>query len=45
MDHTNKEQLLEKVSTINTFMQSSIKLLNDISSIKFLQNMIEICNI
>jgi hypothetical protein len=29
MDHTNKEQPLEKVSTINNFLQSCVKLLND----------------
>jgi hypothetical protein len=43
MDHTNKEQPLEKVSTIKTFMQSSFNLLNDPSSIKVLQNMLDIC--
>jgi hypothetical protein len=45
MDHTNKEQPLEQVSTINTFLQSCVKLLNDPSSVKVLQNMLEICNI
>jgi hypothetical protein len=44
MDHTNKEQPLEKVSTIKTFLQSCVKLLNDPSSVKVLQNMLEICN-
>jgi hypothetical protein len=44
MDHTNKEQPLEKVSTINTFLQSHVKLLNDPSYFKVLQNMLEICN-
>jgi hypothetical protein len=29
MDHTNKEQPLEQVSTIKTFPQSFVKLLND----------------
>jgi len=29
MDHTNKEQPLEKVSTIYNFPQSCVKLLND----------------
>jgi hypothetical protein len=41
MDHTNKEQALEKVSTINIFLQSCVKLLNDPSSIKVLQNPLE----
>ena len=40
MDHTSKGQPLEKVSTINTFSQSHIKLLNDPSSVKVLQNML-----
>jgi hypothetical protein len=45
MDHTNKEQPLEKVSTIKTFLQSCVKLLNDPSFVKVLQDMLEICNI
>jgi hypothetical protein len=44
VDHTNKGQPLEKISTIKTCMQSYFKLLNDPSSIKDLQNMLEICN-
>jgi len=44
MDHTNKEQPLEQVSTIKTFLQSCVKLLNDPSSIKVLQNLLERCN-
>jgi hypothetical protein len=44
MDHTNEGQPLEKVSTMNTFIQSCAKLLNDPSSIRGLQDMIEICN-
>jgi hypothetical protein len=44
MDHTNKTQPEEKVSTIKTFLQSCVKLLNDPSSVKVLQNMLEICN-
>jgi hypothetical protein len=44
MDHTNKEQPLEQVSTINTFLQSCVKLLNDPSSFKVLHNMLERCN-
>jgi hypothetical protein len=45
MDHTNKGQHLEKVSTINSFLQSCVKLLNDPSFVKVLQNILEICNI
>jgi hypothetical protein len=44
MDHTSKGQPLEQVSTIKTFLQSYVKLLNDPSSVKVLQNMIERCN-
>jgi hypothetical protein len=44
MDHTSKGQPLEKVSTIKKILQSCVKLLNDPSSIKVLQNMLEICN-
>jgi hypothetical protein len=45
MDHTNERQLLEKVSTINNFMQSCVNILNDPLFVKVLQNMLEICNI
>jgi hypothetical protein len=38
-------QPLGQVSTIKGFLQSSIKLLNDPSSVKVLQNMIERCSI
>jgi hypothetical protein len=44
MDHTSKGQPLEKVSTIKTFLQSCVKLLNDPSSVKVLQNLLERCN-
>jgi len=44
MDHTSKGQTLEKVGTIKTFLQSCVKLLNDPSSVKVLQNMLERCN-
>jgi hypothetical protein len=44
MDHTSKGQPLDKVSTIKTFLQSCVKLLNEPSSIKVLQNLLEICN-
>jgi hypothetical protein len=45
MDHTNKGQPLEQVSTINNFLQSCVKLLNDPPYVKVLQNILEICNI
>jgi hypothetical protein len=45
MDHTSEEQLVEKVSNIKQILQSCVKLLNDPSSIKILQNLLEICNI
>jgi hypothetical protein len=45
MDHTSKGQPLEKVSTIKMFLQSCVKILNDPSSVKVLQNMLERCNI
>jgi hypothetical protein len=44
MDHTNKTQPEEKVSTIKTFLQSCFKLLSDPLSVKYLKNMLEICN-
>jgi hypothetical protein len=44
MDHTSEVQHLEQVSTINTFMQSCVKLFNDPSSIKVLKYIIERCN-
>jgi hypothetical protein len=44
MDHTSEAQPLEKVSNIKTFLQSCVKLLKDPSSVKILQNMLEICN-
>ena len=44
MDYTNNGQPLEQVSTIKTFLQSCVKLLNDPSSVKVLKNILEICN-
>jgi hypothetical protein len=44
MDNTNEAQPLGKVSSIKTFLQSCVKLLNDTSSVKFLKNILEICN-
>jgi hypothetical protein len=45
MDHTSKWKPLEQVSTIKKKLQSNVKILNDPSSVKILQNMLEICNI
>jgi hypothetical protein len=44
LDHNNEAEPLGQVSTINSFLQSCLKLLNDPSSVKLLQNMLEICN-
>jgi hypothetical protein len=44
MDHTNRIQPKEQVSTIKDFLQSCIKMLNDPSSIKILQNILEQCS-
>jgi hypothetical protein len=41
LDHTREAQPLGQVSTIKGFFQSYVKLLNDPSSIKVLQNMLE----
>jgi hypothetical protein len=43
LDHTNEVQPLGQVSTIKDFLQSCVKLLKDPSSVKVLQNMLEIC--
>jgi hypothetical protein len=45
LDHTKEMKSLGKVSTIKGFFQSCVKLLNDPSSVKILQNMLEICSI
>jgi hypothetical protein len=45
MDHTSEAQLLEKVSNTKTFIQSCVNLLKDPSSIKILQNILEIFNV
>jgi hypothetical protein len=42
LDHTNEAQPIGQVSTIKDFLQSCVKLLNDPSSVKLLQNMLEI---
>jgi hypothetical protein len=44
MDHTSNGKKLEQVSNIKIFFQSRVKLLNVPSSIKVLQNILEICN-
>jgi hypothetical protein len=44
LDHTNEAQPLGQVSTIKDFMKYCVKLLNDPSSVKVLQNMLKICN-
>jgi hypothetical protein len=43
-DHTNKIQPEEQVSTIKDFFQSCIKMLNDPSYVKILQNILEKCS-
>jgi hypothetical protein len=43
--HTNEGQPLEEASTINIFLQSHVKLLNDPSFIKVLENLLKRCNI
>jgi hypothetical protein len=44
MDHTSEVPPIAQVSTIKTFMQSCVKLMNNPSSVKVLQNMLERCN-
>jgi hypothetical protein len=44
MDHTSEVPPIAQVSTIKNFLQSCVKLLNDQSSVKMLQNMLEKCN-
>jgi hypothetical protein len=45
LDHTKETQPLGQVSMIKGFLQSCVKLLNDPSSVRILQNMLERCNI
>jgi hypothetical protein len=45
MEHTSEVPPIAQVSTIIFFMQSRVKLLNDPSSIKVFQNILERCNI
>jgi hypothetical protein len=41
LDHTKEMQPLGQVSTIKGFLQSCVKLLNDPSTVKILQNILE----
>jgi hypothetical protein len=43
LDHTNEMQPKGQVSTIKGFLQSCVKVLNDPSSMKILQNILEKC--
>ena len=43
LDHTNEMQSMGQVSTIKGFLQSCVKILNDPSSMKILQNILEKC--
>jgi hypothetical protein len=45
LDHIEETQPLGQVSTIKGFLQSFVRLLNDPSSVKVLQNILEICSI
>jgi hypothetical protein len=45
LDHTKEIHPMGQVSTIKRFMKSCVKLLNDPSSIKILQNVLEKCSI
>jgi hypothetical protein len=45
LDHIEETQPLGQLSTIKGFLQSWVRLLNDPSSVRVLQNMIEICSI
>jgi hypothetical protein len=44
LDHTNEMQPMGQVSTIKGFLQSCVKVLNDPSSVKILQNILEKCS-
>jgi hypothetical protein len=45
LDHTNKMQPMGQVITIKGFLQSCVKVLNDPSSVKILQDILEKCSI
>ena len=44
LDHTNRMQPKGQVSTIKGFLQSCVKVLSDLSSVKILQNILEKCS-
>jgi hypothetical protein len=44
LDQTNEAQPLGQVSTIKAFLPSCVQLLNNPSSVKVLQNMLEVCS-
>jgi hypothetical protein len=44
LDHTNEIHSMGQVSTIKGFLQSCVKVLNDPSSVKILQNILEKCS-
>jgi hypothetical protein len=45
LDRTKETRPLGQVSMIKGFLQSCVKLLNDPSVVKILQNMLQICSI
>ena len=45
LDHTKEMQPLGQVSTVKSFLKSCVKILNDPSSVKILQIMLERCSI
>jgi hypothetical protein len=45
LDHTNEMKPMGQVSTTKGFFQSCVKVLNDPSSVKILQNILERCSI
>jgi hypothetical protein len=45
LDHTKKPHPLGQASTIKSFLQSYFRLINDPSSVKVLQNMLERCSV
>jgi hypothetical protein len=45
LDHTNDMKPMGQVSTIKGFFQSCVKVLNDPTSVKILQNILEICSV
>jgi hypothetical protein len=45
LDHTNEMQPMGQVNIIKGFLQSCVKVLNDPSSVKILQNILEKCSI